>query len=447
MHHIIKLWERVNVMTIADAIKKVLEKYPEGLTDKAIYEKIIENGYYEFGAQEPIKVVAVELKRHCEGQTISNASSNKCFVVELNENKKLYKLKYVRGQVMGETKKYACSTAVINGVAIYTFTMTVQDLANISYVAVRGVDEEEGAVQRVLNKQRINAIKNYVLDDNMFVNTFVLNWTYKSSLPVVENDEIILPILFESAQLIDGQHRLEGLKLALQEKPDIANNCVIVSMAINLETKEAAKIFLNINSEQKPVPKSLIYDLYGVTDEDRNYSYNRAQDIASTLNDDPDSAFYNVIKKPGTPRGKGKLDLSTVVNALKEYVDHDGKLEENNIKTLNVQAAVLNNYFSALKYHADKTGKWSTISQNIFYKAAGFIGAITFFMEYVLPKCVSAKSFKQEVISQMFDFASVDMITPKDIETTDGRTARKRVIDNLKSAFISDAPGEMDYDI
>lgn len=49
-------------MTIADAIKKVLEKYPEGLTDKAIYEKIIENGYYEFGAQEPIKVVAVELE-------------------------------------------------------------------------------------------------------------------------------------------------------------------------------------------------------------------------------------------------------------------------------------------------------------------------------------------------------------------------------------------------
>ena len=159
MHHIIKLWERVNVMTIADAIKKVLEKYPEGLTDKAIYEKIIENGYYEFGAQEPIKVVAVELKRHCEGQTISNASSNKCFVVELNENKKLYKLKYVRGQVMGETKKYACSTAVINGVAIYTFTMTVQDapfsnadekhIANISKVLPKVAEQ---VILVVMNK-------------------------------------------------------------------------------------------------------------------------------------------------------------------------------------------------------------------------------------------------------------------------------------------------------
>lgn len=433
-------------MTIADAIKKVLEKYPEGLTDKAIYEKIIENGYYEFGAQEPIKVVAVELKRHCEGQTISNASSNKCFVVELNENKKLYRLKYVRGQVMGEAKKYACSTAVINGVTIYTFTMTVQDLANISYVAVRGVDEEEGAVQRVLNKQRINAIKNYVLNDNMFVNTFVLNWTYKAILPVVENDEINFPILFESAQLIDGQHRLEGLKLALQEKPDIANNYVIVSMAINLETKEAAKIFLNINSEQKPVPKSLIYDLYGVTEEERNYAVSRADDIARILNDDDDSPFYNSIKFPGTTRSRGKLESSTIVGTLKEYVEHGGKFEENNLSSLNSQIAILKNYFDALKYHADKTKKWSTPAQNIFFKAAGFIGAMNFFIDNVLPKCVAQRSFKQEVIAKMFDFSDVELITPKDIESTDGRTARKRVADNLKEAFISDIPGESDYD-
>ena len=104
------------------------------------------------------------------------------------------------------------------------------------------------------------------------------------------------------------------------------------------ETKDAAKIFLNINSEQKPVPKSLIYDLYGVTDEERNFAINRAEDIARILNEDVNSPFYNVIKYPGTPRGKGKLDLSTVVNALKSYVDHDGKLEEKNVTSLNLQA-------------------------------------------------------------------------------------------------------------
>ena len=47
----------------------------------------------------------------------------------------------------------------------------------------------------------------------------------------------------------------------------------------------------------------------------------------------------------------------------------------------------------------------------------------------------------------MFDFKDVELIIPKSIESTDGRTARKRVIDNLKDAFISDVPGESEYDI
>lgn len=433
-------------MTITDAVIKVLENEDEGLTLQQIYDKIIENNYYEFGAKKPLDALRIQIMRYCEDKTISFASDKKAFISEKKDGTEIFLLKYRRGQVMDENKKYKYISTKINGITIYTLIMTVKDLANISYVAVRGKDTEEGAVQRVLNRQRIMSIKNYVLDDNLFVNTFVINWTYTKSLPLITEAEIELPIIYGAAQLIDGQHRLEGIKAAITENPDLANKTIIVSLAINLETKDAAKIFLNINSEQKPVPKSLIYDLYGVTDEERNFAINRAEDIARILNEDVNSPFYNVIKYPGAPRGKGKLDLSTVVNALKSYVDHDGKLEEKNVTSLNLQATVLQNYFNALKYHADKVSKWSTISSNIFYKAAGFIGAIEFFMENVLPKCVAQKSFKQEVIVKMFDFSDVELITPKNIETTDGRTARKRVIDNLKEAFISETPGESDYD-
>lgn len=433
-------------MTITDAVIKVLENEDEGLTLQQIYDKIIENNYYEFGAKKPLDALRVQIMRYCEDKTISFASDKKAFISEQKDGTEIFLLKYRRGQVMDENKKYKYISTEINGITIYTLIMSVKDLANISYVAVRGKDTEEGAVQRVLNRQRIMSIKNYVLDDNLFVNTFVINWTYTKSLPIISETEIELPILYGAAQLIDGQHRLEGIKAAIAEKPELANKTIIVSLAINLETKDAAKIFLNINSEQKPVPKSLIYDLYGVTDEERNFAINRAEDIARILNEDVNSPFYNVIKYPGMPRGKGKLDLSTVVNALKAYVDHDGKLEEKNVSSLNLQATVLQNYFNALKYHADKASKWSTISSNIFYKAAGFIGAIEFFMENVLPKCVAQRSFKQEVIVKMFDFSDVELITPKNIETTDGRTARKRVIDNLKEAFISETPGESDYD-
>lgn len=433
-------------MTITDAVIKVLENEDEGLTLQQIYDKIIENNYYEFGAKKPLDVLRVQIMRYCEDKTISFASDKKAFISEQKDGTEIFLLKYRRGQVMDENKKYKYISTEINGITIYTLIMSVKDLANISYVAVRGKDTEEGAVQRVLNRQRIMSIKNYVLDDNLFVNTFVINWTYTKSLPIITEAEIELPILYGAAQLIDGQHRLEGIKAAMTENPDLANKTIIVSLAINLETKDAAKIFLNINSEQKPVPKSLIYDLYGVTDEERNFAINRADDIAHILNEDINSPFYNVIKFPGMPRGKGKLDSSTVVSALKGYVDHGCKLEEKNISSLNAQATILQNYFSALKYHADKTSKWSTISSNIFYKAAGFIGAIEFFMENVLPKCVAKRSFKQEVIVKMFDFSDIELITPKNIEATDGRTARRRVIDNLKEAFISDIPGENDYD-
>ena len=50
-------------MTITDAIIKVLTKNTEGLTAKEIYEKILENKFYEFGAKDPIGVVSVQLKR------------------------------------------------------------------------------------------------------------------------------------------------------------------------------------------------------------------------------------------------------------------------------------------------------------------------------------------------------------------------------------------------
>ncbi len=104
-----------------------------------------------------------------------NPSLVKCFSVEQMGKEKIYKLKHCKGEVMGETKIFKHIKTTINGIDIYTFLMTVSDLANISYVAVRGKDDEEGAVQRVLNKQRIASIKRYVLDGNMFVNTFVIN--------------------------------------------------------------------------------------------------------------------------------------------------------------------------------------------------------------------------------------------------------------------------------
>ncbi len=347
-------------------------------------------------------------------------------------------------QVRKIYEKYIAMT--VGSIKLYTFSMRVKDLVKISYVAVRGRDEEEGAVQRVLNKKRISSIKQYILDGNMFVNTFVINWNDEKYMPEISDFEIEIPLVDSVAQLIDGQHRLEGLKEALKADDSISEKRIMVSMVIGLKTKDAAKIFININSEQKPVPKSLIFDLYGVTDDDKNFAIIRSDDIAKELNENVDSPYYNLIKYPGSPRGKGKIDLSTVVTTLKKYVDLDGKFVDNNIKDLDFQSQIIVNYFTALKYYWDEEDLWGNSSQNIFFKASGFVAALEFFFEYVFPKCVEKKSFKLDYLISLFDFSDISLITNSDIKGTDGKTARKMIMDNLKEGLKTEAPEENEYE-
>lgn len=124
------------------------------------------------------------------------------------------------------------------------FLMKVKDLLPIYYVAVRGRDNIPGAVQRVLSKRRISSIKNFILDGNMFFNTFILNWVEKNYPIEVDGDVLRIPQVSAGAQVIDGQHRLEGLKQAYEEKPEIGEQEIIVLLAENLTTPEAARIFI-----------------------------------------------------------------------------------------------------------------------------------------------------------------------------------------------------------
>ena len=182
---------------------------------------------------------------------------------------------------------------------IYTFPMKVGDLLQIQYVAPRGVSTEQGAVQRILNKKRISQIKDFILAGNSFVNTFILNWTDTENLPKIKKETLNIPLQGRRAQILDGQHRVAGLQEAVNVKPEISETEVLVSLCIGLKTQDAAKIFLNINSEQKPVPKSLIYDLFGEAVDDREQAINRVTDIISFLNNNEESPYFQFVKYLG----------------------------------------------------------------------------------------------------------------------------------------------------
>lgn len=303
-------------------------------------------------------------------------------------------------------------------------------LVKISYAAVRRQDEEEGAVQRVLNQSRIAGIKTFALQNGDFPATIALNWVGE---PLeFEQGQLVIPDVTRSAQILDGQHRVAGLGEAIKERPELASQMIPVSIYSDLDTRECANIFLSINTEQKPVPKSLVYDLYGIASAELiDQAVDRARDITISLNE-PGQAYDGLIKFPNNPRRRGGIALSTAVSAIKPLVTEKGILDQIGASSLEVQQQIVQNFFLAL---SNKYGERWTDPANAFLYAGGFIGALEFFHLKIIPYCVLQKSFEISIIEKSLKIEQGDMIRQEEIKGLGGKDAPKKVYDRLVAAF------------
>lgn len=85
-------------MTIIQAIKTILNEHQSGLGVDEIYERIIQQGLYNFAAKNPKGVVNGEIRRHCLGLDFPTASPVKHFyIVRIDRKKPIYNVieKYV----------------------------------------------------------------------------------------------------------------------------------------------------------------------------------------------------------------------------------------------------------------------------------------------------------------------------------------------------------------
>lgn len=323
----------------------------------------------------------------------------------------------------------------------YIFSMKVKDVLPIYYVAVRGRDNVEGAVQRVLNKRRINSIKEFVLGGNTFFNLFILNWVDKNYTIEIKQNDLVIPQVSAAAQVIDGQHRLEGLKQAYEVNPKIGEQKIIILLAQHLTTSEAARIFLNINTEQKPVPNSLVYDLFGEV-KDKNYYIVRAKDIANKLHEDVMSPYYQCIKMPGA--SIGKIDLSTLVNSIKQFTKEGGMFDEYNLHDFESQYKIIFNFFSVIKFYYDKAGNWLK-SCNPFMTNAGCYSGVEFMCKELIPKCAERKTFEQSTIKELIPLEKDGLLYKDELKNKQGKEQRNIVYQYLKSTLLKDVPTQDEY--
>jgi len=305
-------------------------------------------------------------------------------------------------------------------------------ITQISYAAVRGRSKEEGAIQRVLNPSRIGGIKDFTLAGGDYPNAIVLNWVNDTNKIVRASGKITFTDEPDSAQIIDGQHRVAGIKAAIDERSEIGKLEIPVVIYENLTTKECADIFLAINTEQKPAPRSLVFDLYGIASEDLvDPAAVRARDIAMYLNDDPKSPYYGEIKLPGSKTRKGGIALSTAVTAIKPLVEEKGGFEQIDVHELESQRKIIMNLFIALQ---QKYGNGWDDKTNALMYAAGFMGALEFLRLKLIPYCNTVGSFEILTIASSLNLTG-QTLRREEIKGLGGASATKEVYERLVGAF------------
>lgn len=174
-------------------------------------------------------------------------------------------------------------------------------------------------------------------------------WRIESTPIFGENDEIldetyelIIPTSEQLARVIDGQHRLFAFAEA---DPARLDDQLLCAVFMDLPPPMQATIFATINSNQKPVDKSLTYELFGynISDErESEWSPDKlAVFLARRLATDPESSMTGRIAVAPTndfasakmiPKMEMKISFATIVGGIVRLISSNPKADANLLK-------------------------------------------------------------------------------------------------------------------
>ena len=138
----------------------------------------------------------------------------------------------------------------------YTLTMPSDVLANTCFVSTREEDPKKG-FQRLLDEKRAQQIADYIdLGFGTIPTSIVLSAQASANLKIIGSGKTLEFTEHPKAFLIlDGQHRVFGFSLA---KTALRVPVVIYN---NLTPRDESRLFIDINTKQRPVPNELLLDI------------------------------------------------------------------------------------------------------------------------------------------------------------------------------------------
>jgi DGQHR domain-containing protein len=230
---------------------------------------------------------------------------------------------------------------------MFIASMPFKTLIRISHFDVRRVLQEQRdvekylGIQRPLDDARVKSLSDYVnFKDASFPTSIILAIDEEySSFDEARNimklsncrageDRPSVPIS-RIAKVLDGQHRIAGLKAFQGETFDVS-----VTLFVGADISDQAHVFATVNLEQTKVHKSLVYDLFALA---RTRSPQKTcHNIAVALDRDAKSAFYKRIKRLGfATEMEGRtfepITQSTFVEGFLPYISDDPKKDRDRL--------------------------------------------------------------------------------------------------------------------
>jgi DGQHR domain-containing protein len=215
-----------------------------------------------------------------------------------------------------EFLRYSVSLVTQGRHRFYTLTMPSDVLAETSFVTTRFDDPDHG-FQRYLDRRRAEEIAAYI-DTGLgtIPNSIVLSAQMEAELRVIGKGKTIEFRKTRKAFLIlDGQHRVYGFSLA--------NTSLRVPVVIynGLSRKDESRLFIDINTKQRPVPNELLLDIKKLAEYESDMEKQLGQ-LFDLFNERTDSPLLGLMSP--AERKKGLISRVTFYASLKTLIPYFG---------------------------------------------------------------------------------------------------------------------------
>ncbi len=233
----------------------------------------------------------------------------------------------------------------MGGHIYYSFLIEPERLLKIGYVLHRNKANKKlmPTYQRLIKKSRLNAVQEFIDDGGFFPNSIVININAERKVSFERANTQVeksisrvgilhLPNQYRSAFIIDGQHRLYGYANSKFKE----TNSIPVVAFLNLERSMQVGLFMQINENQKAVPKNLrntlnsdlLWDSENMKEQVRALKLQIAQD----LGEDIDSPLFERVLVGENPKTTTRcLTLDTLSTAL-DRTNFFGSVTKDSIK-------------------------------------------------------------------------------------------------------------------